>query len=180
MLNIGFLSEENSVLGTYSDGALSMGSSANTVFAGVGLGFDIDEKLTVFSGVNVGYTLVDNTNNSLIKDVNGLVSGSAYLGLVKESVFTESDRFGLVAGIPLTTLSGTADFMLPVSRDIDGNIDYQELSVDLKNTAPRYTAQAFYNSRIDENQSVGFGIGAEFSQDSQTELVGMFKYKLNF
>jgi hypothetical protein len=179
-VNFGTLNEQNSVLGNYSDGALDMGASANTIFAGVGLGYNPTDDITLIGGASFGYTRVEADNNSMIKSIDSLSSGSAYLGMIKTGVFNDSDRFGVIAGVPLTTLSGTASAMLPVSRDIDGNISYDQIDIDLKNTAPEYTTQAFYNSKIDEHQSFGVGIGARFTQSDSTEMVGMFKYNLQF
>lgn len=181
-INLGMLNEQNSVLGNYSDGALNLGASANTVFAGIGMGYNVTETVSVIGGANFGYTLVNADNNSMIKDVDNLTSGSAYFGAVKTGIFNDTDRFGIIGGVPLTTVSGTANAMLPVSRDIDGNVSYDQVDIDLENTAPEYTAQAFYNSKISEYQSFGLGIGARFSQseENNTELVGMFKYKLQF
>lgn len=179
-VNFGTLSEQNSVLGNYSDGALNMGASANTVFAGVGIGYNPTDDITLIGGASFGYTRVEADDNSMIKSVDNLSSGSAYLGMIKTGVFNNSDRFGIIAGVPLTTLSGTANAMLPVSRDIDGNISYDQIDIDLKNTAPEYTTQAFYNSKIDDHQSFGVGIGARFNQSESTEMVGMFKYNLQF
>lgn len=181
--NAGFLSEQDSVLGSGGSGALNMGD-ASTVFGGVGFGVDFSDTVSAFGGVNVGYTMVNTPSNSLFKDVDSITSGNAYLGVVKQGIgiIGNNDRFGIVGGIPLTSFGGSADLMLPTSTDAEGNISYDSVNVNLKNNNPSYVAQAFYTSDIDENQSIGLGFGAKFNADenNNTELVGMLKYKLRF
>lgn len=181
--SVGFVNEQNSVLGTVSDGALSLGANANTVFAGINAGYNISESVSIFGGANIGYTMVDDENGSMISDVENLSSANAYVGLTKTGIVADNDRFGLVAGLPLRVNSGTAELEVPVSRDIDGNVSFNKMDVALNSDDIQFSLQGFYTADLDENQSLQFGVGVVFNTSdivNDTELVGMARYNLNF
>lgn len=179
----GYVNENNSVLGMRSSGQFKFGSGANTVFGSIGAGIDLDGKWSLFAGATVGYTSVSGTGEGLIKDVKNLTSGNAYAGITKLGVFGDKDRAGFVVGLPLRTLSGTASITAPSSQDSDGIISFQNHKVSLASNTAEWSAQAFYNTELGQNQSFGFGVGSRFNAadtKNGTETIGMARYKLRF
>jgi hypothetical protein len=178
------VSESNSVLGTRSGGTLSMGRGANTVFAGVTAGFDINSNWSVFGGATMGYSMIEASSNSMITGVKGLTSSNAFAGITKTQIFGDADRFGIVVGVPMRVNTGSANLNVPTSVDGDGNINFESRKVGLASNSTEFSVQSFYSTELDANQSLGFGLGAkfnaQFSQGTNTEVVGMARYKLRF
>jgi len=182
--SLGMVSESNSILGTRSGGALSLGKGANTAFTGITAGFDINDRWAAFGGATIGYSMIETNQNSMIGSVKGLTSGNAFAGITKTSIFNDTDRMGLVVGVPMRVNSGTATLNAPTGLDIDGNVNFTAYKVGLTSNAVEFSTQAFYNTDIGKDQSLGFGLGARFNaQDlpkNNTEVVGMVRYKMSF
>jgi hypothetical protein len=182
--SLGIVSESNSILGTHSGGALSLGKGANTAFTGITAGFDLDNKWAAFSGATMGYSMVESNQNSMVSSVKGLTSGNAFAGITKSGIFNDTDRMGLVVGMPMRVNSGTATLNAPTGLNIDGNVNFTAYKVGLTSNAVEFSTQAFYNTELSNSQSLGFGLGARFNaQDlpkSNTEVVGMVRYKMTF
>ena len=182
--NLGVVSESNSVLGTYSAGVLKLGSGATTAFAGINAGLSLTSTVQVFGGATLGYSSISSADNSMVTGIRGLTSGSAYAGITKTQLFGDNDRFGVVFGVPMRINSGTANVNAPVSRDVDGNVAFDNRSVSLASNKLEYSTQAFYSTELSNQQSLGFGIGARFNAadagSKGIETVGMVRYKLRF
>ena len=182
--SLGMVSESNSILGTHSGGALSLGKGANTAFTGITAGFDINDKWAAFGGATMGYSMIAANQNSMVSSVKGLTSGNAFAGVTKSGIFNDSDRLGLVVGMPMRVNSGTATLNAPTGLDMDGNVNVTAYKVGLTSNAVEFSTQAFYNTDIGKDQSLGFGLGARFNaQDlpkNNTEVVGMVRYKISF
>ena len=182
--SLGMVSESNSILGTRSGGALSLGKGANTAFTGVTAGFDINDKWAAFGGATMGYSMIEANQNSMVSSVKGLTSGNAFAGVTKSGIFNDSDRLGLVVGMPMRVNSGTATLNAPTGLDMDGNVNVTAYKVGLTSSAVEFSTQAFYNTELSNSQSLGFGLGARFNaQDlpkNNTEVVGMVRYKMTF
>ena len=182
--SLGMVTESNSILGTRSGGALSLGKGANTAFTGITAGFDLDNKWSAFGGATMGYSMIESNQNSMVSSVKGLTSGNAFAGISKTSVFNDTDRMGLVVGMPMRVNSGTATLNAPTGLDMDGNVNFTAYKVGLTSNAVEFSTQAFYNTELSNSQSLGFGLGARFNaQDlpkNNTEVVGMVRYKMTF
>jgi hypothetical protein len=91
---------------------------------------------------------------------------------------------GLVVGMPMRVNSGTATLNAPTGLDMDGNVNFTAYKVGLTSNSVEFSTQAFYNTDIGKDQSLGFGLGARFNaQDlpkNNTEVVGMVRYKMTF
>ena len=182
--SVGVVTENNSVLGTTSGGALSMGRGANTVFSGITAGFDLDNNWSAFGGATIGYSMIEASQNSWVSSVKGLTSGNAFAGITKSKIFGDADRLGLVIGMPMRVNSGTATLNAPGSLDTEGNVNFNTYKVGLASNAVEFSTQAFYATELSKEQTLGIGLGARFnSQDlsnNRTEVIGMGRYKLRF
>jgi Subtilase family len=182
--SLGIVSESNSILGTRSGGALSLGKGANTAFTGITTGFDINDKWAAFGGATMGYSMIEANQNSIVGSVKGLTSGNAFTGITKSGIFNDSDRLGLVVSMPMRVNSGTATLNAPTGLNMDGNVNFTAYKVGLTSNAVEFSTQAFYNTELSNSQSLGFGLGARFNaQDlpkNNTEIVGMVRHKMTF
>lgn len=181
----GVVNEQNTVLGSYSSGALSLGQGANTAFAGLSAGINLWNNIQMFGGTTVGYTLTQSTPESLIKNIKNLTSSNAYAGIVKKGVFTDNDRFGVIGSLPMRVNTGVLELSVPTGQDANGVLSYNNRSVALRNNTVEYSLQAFYTLPIDQWQSIGVSTGARFNaldlkNGATSELISMARYNLRF
>lgn len=180
--NLGYVSENHTILGSRSGGNLELGRGSRTVFAGMSGGIKIG-SWNMFGGANAGYTKADSPANSLVTSLRDLVTGNVYAGLTKQGVLLKDDRLGLVVGLPLNLVSGRMRMHLPTSQDDDGNVLFTDRDFRLKPAKLEWTAQAFYNTKFGQNADLGMGLGARFNAadtKSGTEVIAMARYKLRF
>ena len=182
--SLGMVSESNSILGATSGGALSMGKGANTAFAGITAGFDLDNNWSAFGGATMGYSMIEASQGSMISSVKGLTSGNAFAGVAKAGIFGDADRLGVVIGMPMRVNSGTATLNAPSSLDAEGNVNFNTYKVGLASNAVEFSTQAFFATELSKEQSLGIGVGARFNaqdlSNNRTEVIGMARYKLRF
>jgi hypothetical protein len=181
--SLGMVSESNSILGTTSGGALSMGKGANTAFTGITAGFDLDNGWSAFGGATMGYSMIEASQGSMISSIRGLNSGNAFAGIIKSKLFGDADRLGLVIGMPMRINAGTATLNAASGTDADGNLNFSTYKVGLASKSVEFSTQAFYTTEFSNDQSLGFGIGARLNAidaKNNTEVVGMARYKLRF
>jgi hypothetical protein len=181
--NLGYVNESKTLLGGSSAGALALGSNgASTAFAGVTTGLGLYRGWLAFVGANIGYTRPNGGADSVVTDVRHLVSGNAYAGMVKTGVFGDRDRFGIIAGVPLSVGYGRINIQLPTGRDED-SVAFTDQSIQLKPKLNEWSAQMFYDHSATDTWSFGVGVGARFNSinhDGAHEVLMMSRIRLQF
>jgi hypothetical protein len=181
--SLGHVDESKTLLGGSSDGVLSLGSGgAGTIFAGVEAGLALSRGWILFAGANAGHTRPRGATGGVITGVRDLLSGNARVGLIKTGVFTQGDRLGIIAGLPLSVLHGRVDLQIPVGRD-DDSIYWTNRTLDLKPKTNGWTAQMFYDISAGDRWSLGAGIGVRFNSvehGGAHSAIAMSRFRLQF
>ena len=120
-LNVGFdlgvMSEKGSVLGSLSNGALSLGQGATTSFVNLRVDWGFAENMHFFTKATYGVTAVKAANLSLVEHINSLTSGSFSIGFTGESLFQRGDRLSFAVSQPLRVMGGYANISYVTARD---------------------------------------------------------------
>jgi hypothetical protein len=112
-------SQSRDLFGSESSGALAL-TNASTNYISV----DTPSYYGWSSSLTCGLGTAD--SSGLISDISNL------LGMSAKIEYTESN-FNLGIKSPMTVISGTANLSVPMTRDMEGNISYQNQSVSLAN-----------------------------------------------
>lgn len=113
----GAMVEKNAVLGSLSDGALSLGTGANTVFTRVEGTVDLGNNFSLTGTFSHGWTKPEGVKAGFISNISRFRTMSFGAALIKENLFSSSDRFGFAIASPLRVESGKIGFTLPTNRD---------------------------------------------------------------
>jgi len=182
-LQIGITHESNSIYGQQVAAGSSMATGADTAFVALSHSWDLGEGLAVDLSGSLGYSRLTGVNQ-LVSSISNVTLSSGAVGFSKTSVFRDSDRLGMVVSIPNHTVSGTAAFNLPVSRDMDGNISYQDQKLNLVGTGTETDIQAYWSNQFAPgnklNIAVGVRVQPEGNADAAPDSIAMLRWNLAF
>jgi subtilisin family serine protease len=147
----GVVSEAQTFLGNYADGAIVDVDGATTVYAG--FNFENTQGATTwFGGVNVGVTTLDVNSNAMMKSASTLVSNAARVGFSQQ---VGAGKFSVSASLPVAITSGSATFDMPTAVSLAGDIENTEMSSSLANTARQVDIGFSYDVAIADGFTVG-------------------------
>ncbi len=176
--NSGIMIEEDSFLGSRASGAFDFGEDATTYFAGVAGDYKIDNSFNLFAELNLGYSKINEVQNSLISNVGNVFSDSMKLGIT-------SNNFGFMVSRPFAINNGSANLRLPQSIDADGNLGFGEYDIDLANKYRETNFEVFYNLEPNLIEGDLLELNTVYrinpnGLDEEDEVLGMFKYGYKF
>ncbi|NOZ41625.1 MAG: S8 family serine peptidase [Alphaproteobacteria bacterium] len=157
-LDLGLMTEKGSVLGSLSNGALSLGTGATTAFANARINWNIAGNIRFFTKASYGRTAVTATNSSLVQRISGLTAASFSAGLTGNSLFQRGDRLSFAVSQPLRVIGGHADIAYVTARNyrtdslafISNRValapNGREIDVELA-----YTIANIFGARVDFN-----------------------------
>ena len=105
-IETGVLRESNTLLGTYSAGALSLGQNNTTIFAKTKGLAKITGKIGIFGSFAIGQTQAGQRFDSIFTNVSSMFSRSFLMGIRFEKIY--GGNFELTYAQPLATFSGNA------------------------------------------------------------------------
>jgi len=116
-LDLGLMNENGSVLGSLSDGAISLGKGASTAFINGRFDMAFAKKLNFFAKASYGMTNVTAADLSLVEQIDNLTSGSFAIGITANSFLQKGDRLSFAVSQPLRVMSGQANLSYVASRN---------------------------------------------------------------
>ena len=193
---VGMVQEDENILGTRGQGALSVGQGTPTVYTGVNASYDVQDKLKVIGGFQTGWTQPEIAQNSLFEDISNVRTSSFTLGLTGQNSLRQSDEWGLIVHQPMRVDAAKAEVSLPFGRGDNGEVLSDRQNVDLKPTGRELNVQAFYTTPIEGSfrqkhsrisgtgQSLSFGAGYRMepghNKDADPEAIGIMRYNVKF
>ena len=135
----GFVSEQDTFLGTELGSALGQLENSETFFAGINGHLQIRDNwqglFALYSGTtDTGLTHHSESglNNSLLNLGDSITSSSWSLGLSGHSLWKHNDQLSIYLAQPLRVESGQASLQLASGRTIDRQVVYQTVAIDLQ------------------------------------------------
>ena len=160
--SVGHMSEQDTWLGNESDGILGVGDNNNTNFANIGVNYLIGNNVLSLDYTK-GYTDINTTNNSLIKNFSDVKTESYRLAYeIHKDTHT---TFGWSFSLPSHITSGTMDLEVAESVNLDGTINYKNIQSDLKQDTKEKNIGFFFNKTAEHDLDASFNFSAEYRQD---------------
>jgi len=180
----GHVREARTVLGSASEGALSLGSGAATSFAGLSFEVPLAAGIAAFGGAEVGLSDVSAQAGSLVTGLSGVTTSSFHMGIAADEVFADGDRLGLVVSQPLRVEGGRVDLNRPVARDMVGNVLYDASSHSLVPDGREIDVQLGYATSLDSGATLAMSgmmrMQPDNVRDAAPEGVFMASYRTRF
>jgi hypothetical protein len=160
--SIGQMSEQETWLGNSSDGALGVGDNNNTNFGNLGVEYALGNNVLSLDYTK-GYTDINTTDGSIIKNFSDIESESYRLAY--EIHKDKHTTFGWSFSLPSHITSGTMDLEVAESVNLDGTINYTDISSNLKQSTKEKNLGFFYSKTPDHDLDATFNFTAEYRQD---------------
>ena len=139
---IGTVSEQDTWLGNYSDGALSVGDNNDTNFGNIGVEYALGNNVLSLNYTE-GFTDINTNSDSLIKDFKDIKS-KAYR-IAYEIHKDANNTLGWSFSLPGHITSGSMDLEVAESVNLDGSINYADISSDLSQSTKEKNFGFFFN-----------------------------------
>lgn len=137
------LGTTSDLFGTTANGSLGL-ENERSYYVTLRKSYPLSGDIYLSLGADYGMGEASGTQNSLISDVSTLhaIGGDIVLKHL-------SSGFGLGYSIPLKVVSGSMDFKIPVSREVDGSVNYLHAneSMTSSSTEQRYSVFHTFNTR---------------------------------
>lgn len=177
----GLLNEESTLLGSKFEGAFALSDNNYTYFTGLSGKTKLTDKLGLFANAYVGVTKAKSVSNSLISDIDNIVSHSASMGL--EYNISKTKTAGFVLAQPLKVSNGGINYNLATSRSADGSYNVSSINQDLSTEATEFNIQGFYKHKLNSNANLNLGAIHRINANhlkGEKDSAALVKFKYNF
>ena len=160
--SLGHMSEQETWLGNSSDGVLAVGDNNHTTSANIGFAYQLGNNVLTID-YSKGFTDVNTTDNSLIKSFSDIETES--YRMVYEIHKDIHTTFGWSFSLPSHVTSGTMDLEIAESVNLDGTINFKDISSNLKQDTKEKNIGFFYNHEPKNTFDASFNFSVEHRQD---------------
>ena len=160
--NVGQMKENTTWLGNSSDGVLSVGENNITDFAQIGASYQIGNNVLSLD-YNQGSTDINTADNSLITGFSDVKTESWRLAY--EMHKDENNTLGWSFSLPSHITSGSMDMEVAESVNLDGTINYTNITSDLTQKHKEKNIGFFFNHTPTHDTDASFNFTAEYRQD---------------
>ena len=180
----GMMNESSSLLGNKTEGAFTVSEDTPTWFYNIASAYNISDHTKLFGSLNYGITFPESSSQSLINDISQIQTYSFSAGLSRRSIIDNKDKIEFIVSQPLRVMDGSANVVLPLGRDISGNIYTSSYDLSLSPSGRQLDFGAFYSMNL--NLRTRFSAGAVYItqpghvRSAKDEMMFMAKYALGF
>jgi len=166
-LNAAYTEEENSLLGTYEQGALALTADAATSSIGFGARFDLGDDWAMSASWSQGETEVSPVAGGLFQSVSSIGSQAYGLALSKTGIFGKTDSLGFAVSRPLHITDGSAVIHASTGVTEEREILYSTEIINLASSTPETDYEVGYTAMLDDG--VTLQANAMYQQDAGGE-----------
>jgi subtilisin family serine protease len=183
-LRLGFnqMVESGAFLGMVGNDAFNTPTLANAQSANLSFDSNLAEGFSVFGGAELGRATGEAVGDGFVTNFDAASFSGFHLGVAKANLLQKGDRVTLSLAQPIRADAGNVTMNLPVGRDKDGNIIYDQVSGNLSPSGREIDIAASYYMQPDAFSSLQFdvmyaldsghvagersyGVGASFKRD---------------
>lgn len=160
--SLSHMSEQDTWLGNESDGVLSVGDNNGTTSANIGVAYQLGNNVLTLD-YSKGNTDVNTVDGSLIKSFSDVETESYRLAYeIHKDTHT---TFGWSFSLPSHITSGSMDLEVAESVNLDGTINYTNISSDLTQSKKEKNIGFFYSKAGADDLDASFNFTAEYRTD---------------
>ncbi len=183
-LRLGFnqMVESGAFLGMVGNDTFNTPTLANAQSANLSFDSDLAQGFSVFGGAELGRAVGQASGDGFVTNFDGASFSGFHVGVAKADLLQKGDRVTLSLAQPIRADAGTITMNLPVGRDKNGNIIYDQVSGNLSPSGREIDIAASYFMQPDAFSSLQFdvmyaldsghvagersyGVGASFQRD---------------
>ena len=181
-LFIGTTKENDGFLKTSVSGAFSEKSLADTNFIGTSAYGWLNNNWSYNAMATMGKTELDINGLGLLSDIENITSTSFAIEIARPINLNKNDNFHIGISQPLRIESGNASIAIPQLYDINGNLNYDEVSFELAPSGRQIDFNIGYSAKLEDNLNLGLlmalskDYGHIQSQNLTYSTIGFLKF----
>lgn len=153
-VNLAYTSEENSLLGSQEQGALTLTADAATTSVGFGARANLGNDWVLSASWSRGQTEANPVAGGLFTSFSDIESEAYGIAVAKRGVFGKSDTMGFAVSRPLHITGGSAVITASTGVTEDREILYTTEVINLASTTPETDYELGYTAQIGEQTSL--------------------------
>lgn len=169
-LSLSFGHSADGFFGSRTSGPFVAAQYTDSLSAGVSVSKSLSERWSVGAYAEFGSGLVGESPSALV-EYGTFAYASGGLTARRRDVVTGRDMLDLYAGVRPAAVAGTADISLPVGRDTDGTIRYDNVAVDLARSDLPMRMGFVYRNRTERDFDLHLGFNTDFLAAGEPEPV---------
>ena len=152
----GIIFEQKGFVGTNVSGAFNLeNKNSPTTFIGLNHRKQINQKNSYGFLLAAGITNVNNDNN-LLENVSNIYTSNFGFFINSEDVFKDKDKIEFSISQPQRVEHGSAQLLIPLRNDINGDLKFDQISIDLEPSGRQLDLSLKYKSKINKNMIINF------------------------
>ncbi len=154
-VSFSFIGEGAGFLGSEVGGAFADQAETNSQFLTLSGGMPVTESIDLLGSVTMGRSDLSGVNGGIVDDVDNVTTSAFAMGLTKDGIFDDKDRFGLIFSQPLRVESGgKATFLVPTSVNADGSIETTRERAGLTPSGRELNLQFAYSRKLSDTMGL--------------------------
>jgi len=144
----------------------------------------LTERVDLFGSYTTGRSDADSLATDLVGDFSGVRSESMSLGIAGRELLSDRDRVAFTLTRPLRVTDGSATVTVPVSRTLDGAVNFAHETVGLTPSGQETDAELSYGFALSPQEHIDFNfltrLEPDHVQDASPEFSAGLRYRLSF
>lgn len=159
-LRLGFnqMVESGAFLGMVGNDAFNTPTLASAQSANLSFNSDLSNGINLFGGAELGRAVGQASGDGFVTNFDGASFSGFHIGVAKADLLQKGDRVTLSLAQPIRADAGTVTMNLPVGRDKDGNIIYDQVTGNLSPSGREIDIAASYFMQPDAFSTFQFDI----------------------
>lgn len=147
--SVTLIEEEGQLFGNRGTGAYALADRATTLSLATNGRRQIGDDWTLFGGLGLNQTAIQESGSSLIKVSDELTSASAILGIRRDGMGRHgAGQLAMQLGQDRLVLGGTMEIRVPVGREADGVILFEETQLAAEDLSLRPQFEISYTDQM--------------------------------
>lgn len=182
-LQLGYVQESQSLLGSLSSGAFGLSSGAKSAYVRGQYGFDVSDSTSIALSASVGRTQVTLADQSLVDQLDRVVTSAWQVRAVRQSLLTKGDQIRVTVQQPERVEYAPASVTVGAGVDWDQDqINFQTHQFSLTPSGREIAGQVDYSRPW---RGMDFGLALAYRYDAghirgQQEVLSMLRLSKRF
>ena len=143
-LQAGWMSEENGVVGSRTDGAFGE-LRTGTILTGLTVFHRLNGNWALLGSAHTGLHRTDDLRRGIVRGVSGLWSSAFAVGAIGQDVGRSGDRLAFRFSQPLRVEAGRAQLRWVSGRNPDGQLEFEQADVGLAPSGRQFDLEVAYS-----------------------------------
>jgi hypothetical protein len=179
--SVGYLNEDNAILGSSFSGAFGNLNNSETLFTDSSLAYKMNTNNEILFKMAFANSQTNFKDPGLINEFSNIDSSYYSLGYGKKSLFLNNDKSTFSLTRPLKVDNGNIDIAVPIYATYDNQIIRENSNINLAPNNDQLNLEFVYNiNKHKNNFNIGFLSIINNNHSNQSSIENLFKLSYDY